>query len=269
MPHPSRRQIFDHLGRVAGMFDALGIGEVMDRATQQHPETRMVTAGHAVNAMVLHGRGCVHQQLDLVPRFFQDTPRSRRLAPWLSDAKPLHDETLGRALDTRDDGDVTALYRLIAATAAARLGLAAPCAHLDRPRFHVDGRSNRDAEPAEQVVHITQGYSRDHRPDLNQVMRELSIEHQAGIPVLMKPLSGNRRDAQECGRIVKEHMAPWPTTAGPTDRVADRARSRETTLQQLATTPITWMTRVPATWHDAQATLAQADLQTMAPLTDG
>ena len=45
--------------------------------------------------------------------------------------------------------------------------------------------------PDEQVVHITHGYSRDHRPDLNQVMLELMVEHQAGIPVLMKPLSGN------------------------------------------------------------------------------
>jgi transposase len=41
------------------------------------------------------------------------------------------------------------------------------------------------------VVHITKGYSRDHRPDLNQVVLELIVEHQAGIPVLMQPLSGN------------------------------------------------------------------------------
>ena len=29
-----------------------------------------------------------------------------------------------------------------------------------------------------QVVHITHGYSRDHRPDLNQVILELIMEHQ-------------------------------------------------------------------------------------------
>jgi hypothetical protein len=40
-------------------------------------------------------------------------------------------------------------------------------------------------------VHITQGYRRDHRPDLNQGMLELVVEHQAGIPVLMKPLRGS------------------------------------------------------------------------------
>jgi hypothetical protein len=33
--HPSAySEILDHLGLVAGMFDELGIGEVIDRATQ-------------------------------------------------------------------------------------------------------------------------------------------------------------------------------------------------------------------------------------------
>jgi transposase len=269
MPHLYRSQILDHLGLVAGMFDELGIGEVIDRATQQNPERRIVTAGHAVNAMVLNGLGFVHQQRYLVPRFFPDKPLSRLVAPLLIEAQHLHDDTLGRALDTLDDCDVTALYRLIAATAAERLGLAAPLAHLDSTSFHVDGRDNSAEEPAEEVVHITPGYSRDHRPDLNQVRLELMIEHQAGMPGLMNPLSGNSSDAQAFGRLVKEHMAQWQTTDGTTSLVADSALYSEANLQQLAKPQIKWITRVPATLPDAQATLAQADLQTMAPLTDG
>lgn len=269
MPPPSRSQIFAPLGLVAGMFDELGIGEVIDRATQQNPETRLVTAGHAVKAMVLNGLGFVNQQRYLVPRCFQDNPLARLWAPWLSEATHLHDETRGRALDTLDACDVTALYSLMAAPAAERLGLAAPCAHLDRTSFHVDGRYHSDEEPAEQVVHITQGDSRDHRPALNQVRLELILEHQAGIPVLMNPLSGHSREAQEFGRIVKEHMAQLQTTYGTTYLGADRALSSEANLPQLAKTQSKWMTRVPATVPDAHATLAQADLQTMAPLTEG
>jgi transposase len=78
-----RSQILDHLGLVAGMFDELGIGDVIDHATQQTPEMRIVTAGHAVKAMVLNGLGFVNQQLYLVPRFFQDKPTARLLAPCL------------------------------------------------------------------------------------------------------------------------------------------------------------------------------------------
>ena len=66
MPHSYRSQILDHLGLVAGMFDELGIGEVIDRATRHHPETRIVTTGYAVKAMVLNGLGFVNPQLSLV-----------------------------------------------------------------------------------------------------------------------------------------------------------------------------------------------------------
>jgi transposase len=67
--------------------------------------------------------------------------------------------------------------------------------HLDTTRFHVDGRYHSDEPPTAQGVHITKGYSHEHRPDLTQVMLELLVEHPAGIPGLMKPLSGNSSDA--------------------------------------------------------------------------
>jgi transposase len=95
----------------------------------------------------------------------------------------------------------------MAATAAERLGLTPRFAHLDSTRFHVDGRYNRDEEPEEQVIHITRGYSRDHRPGLSQVMLELIVEHQAGIPILMQPLSGSGCDAQEFGQVIDAHIA--------------------------------------------------------------
>ena len=55
-PHAYCTQVLDHLGLVAGMFQELGITEVIDKATQQAPELRIVTAGHAAQAMVLNGR---------------------------------------------------------------------------------------------------------------------------------------------------------------------------------------------------------------------
>ena len=267
--HVYRSQVLDHLGLVAGMFEELGIGEVVDQATQQNPEMRIVTAGHAVKAMVLNGLGFVNQQLYLVPRFFQDKPISRLLAPCLLEAKHLNDDALGRALDTLYAYGVTALYSLIAATAAERLGLAPRFVHLDSTSFHVDGRYNSDHAPDEQVVHLTRGYSRDHRPDLNQVMLALIVEPQAEIPVLMQPLSGNSSDAPACGQIIQEHVAQLHTTDGTTYLVADSALYSKDNLQKLSETRLKWMTRVPATLSKAQAALAQADPQTMAPLLDG
>src|SRR5687768_15230785 len=106
----------DHLGLVAGMFEELGITEVIDQTTQQNPEMRLVTVGHAVKAMVLNGLGFVNQQLYLVPLFFHNKPLPRLIAPGIR-ASHLNDDTLGRALDTLYKTGLTELYSLIAATA--------------------------------------------------------------------------------------------------------------------------------------------------------
>ena len=265
---PYRSQVLDHLGLVAGMFDELGIGDVIDQATQQNPEMRDLTVGEAVKAMVLNGLGFINQALYLVPRFFQNKPTYRLISPRVV-PEQLNDDALGRALETLYAYGVTELYSLLAATAAERLGLAPRLAHLDSTSFHVDGRYNSDEEPEDKVVHITRGYSRDHRPDLNQVMLELMVEHQAGIPILMKPLSGNSSDAQDFGEAVRAHVHQLQTTYGMTYLVADGALYSEANLQKLAQTRMQWITRVPATVSAAQAVLAQVNPQALTTLQEG
>jgi transposase len=261
-------QVIDHLGLVAGMFDELGMGEIIDQATQQNPEMRDLTVGEAVKAMVLNGLGFINQALYLVPRFFHNKPTYQLISPRVT-PKQLNDDALGRALDTLYAYGVTELYSLLAATAAERLGLAPRFVHLDTTSVHVDGRDNRDEEPEEQVVHITRGYSRDHRPDVNQVMLELIVEHHAGIPLLMKPLSGHSSDTQDFGEAVRLHVHQLQTTYGLTYLVADRALYREANLEKLAQTQMKWITRVPATLREAQAALAQADPSAMVSLQEG
>src|SRR5919204_278256 len=121
-PPPYRTQNLDHLGLVAGMFDELGIGDVLDQATRQNPEMRDLTVGEAVKAMVLNGLGFINQALYLVPRFFHNKPTYRLISPRVT-PQQLNDDALGRALDTLYAYGVTELYSLLAATAAAHLGL--------------------------------------------------------------------------------------------------------------------------------------------------
>jgi transposase len=267
--HPTyRSQVLDHLGLIAGMFDELSIGDVLDQATHQNPAMRDLTVGEAIKALVLNGLGCINQALSLVPRFFHNTPTSQRISPRVTPA-PLNDDALGRAVETLYASGVTELYSLIAATAAQRLGLAPTFVHLDSTSFHVDGRYHCDEEPAEQVMHITRGYSRAPRPDRNQGMLDVIVERHAGIPVVMKPLSGNSSDAQDFGEVISAHIGQLQTTYGMTCLVADRALYSAENLQKLAETHMKWSTRVPATLSDAQAALAQANPQTMGPRMEG
>jgi transposase len=218
-----RRPVVAHLGLVAGMFDALGLGDGSDRATPQHPALRDLTLGEAGNAMGRNGLGCRHHALDLVPRLCQNNPTDRLMAPRRAPAQ-LTDAARGRALETLYPSGVTERSSLMAATAAERLGLAPRVAHLDRTRVHVDGRDNRDEAPEAQVVPMTRGDRRDQRPDVNQVIVARIVAPQAGLPLRLQPRSGHSRAAPAVGQAVRTPVQPWHTPDGRTSLVAESAR---------------------------------------------
>jgi transposase len=196
-----RSQGLDHRGLVAGMCDALSLGDMIAQATPQHPARRDLTVGEAVNAMVLNGLGCIHQARYLGPSFCPHQPTDRRISPRVAPDQ-LNDDALGRAVDTLDDYGVTALSRLIAATAAQRRGLSPLSLPLDRTSVHVDGRYHSDEPPAAHVVHRTTGSRREHRPDLHHVRWAWIVEPHAGSPGLMQPLSGTSRAPHALGQVM-------------------------------------------------------------------
>lgn len=181
----------EHLGLVAGMFDELGIGELIDEVVVQDKDQRLVSVGRAVKAMVLNGLGFAIRRLYLTPRFFKNKPTERLVGAGVT-PEVLNDDALGRALDSLHAFGVTELFSLLAQRACVRLGVAPKVGHLDSTSFHVDGRY--EAMEGEGLIRLTPGYSRDHRPDLNQAVLELISESEASLPLMMAPLSGNADD---------------------------------------------------------------------------
>lgn len=249
-----RSQTLDHLGLVAGMYEELGIGEVLDRSIPQDTGQRQVTVGQAVKALVLNGLGFINRALYVVPQFFADKPTERLLGAGIL-PEHLNDDVLGRALDTLYEHDVTGLYTLISAQACARLGLVRLTAHLDSTSFHVDGDYDREAELG--VVELRPGYSRDQRPDLNQVMLNLIVEQRAGLPLLMQPLSGNSADTKSFGHLIEAHIDRLNITHQVEYWVADSALYSEANLQTLAAHRGYWVTRVPETLRLAKQQVAE------------
>lgn len=252
-----------HLGLVAGMYEELGIGEVIDRAVPQDEEKRIVSVGQAVKAMVLNGLGFVNQRLYLMPHFFQDKPTERLIGAGIC-PEHLNDDVTGRALDRLYEQDVTSVYALVSMEAVKRLGLRPRCGHLDSTSFHVDGQYNSEQEPEAGVIHITQGYSRDHRPDLNQVVLQLIADNQAGIPLWMEPLSGNSSDKTSFRATVKAHVAQLKREYQLDYLVADSALYTAETLPTL--NDLYWITRVPETLTEARQAIAAAVPVVMASL---
>ena len=60
----------DHLGLIAGMFDELGLSELIDTVIKQDHEQRQVSVGTCVKAMILNGLGFVNRALYPPPAFF-------------------------------------------------------------------------------------------------------------------------------------------------------------------------------------------------------
>ena len=235
----------DHLGLIAGMVDELGLPELIDTVIKQDHDQRQVSIGLCVKAMILNGLGFVNRALYLMPHFFKDKPIERLLGKGIK-AEHLNDDTLGRALDAIYASDPEMLYAQLAAQSVKRLGLSCQIGHIDSTSFHVDGSYNSHQEDIpDGVIQITQGYSRDHRPDLNQVTLQLISEHQAGIPLWMKALSGNHSDKEGFRQTLNAHIKQLQDGVGLSLIVADSALYTAKTLHDLGDFP--WTTRVPET----------------------
>jgi transposase len=232
------------LGLVAGMIEELGLTELIDTVIPQDLSQRHVSIGQCVKAMILNGLGFVNRTLYLMPHFFQDKPVDRLLGQGVK-AEHLNDDVLGRALDTIYDYNPEKLYGQLAAQAVKRLGLSCKIAHLDTTSFHVDGEYNSDQDAPERLIHVTPGYSRDHRPDLNQVVLQLISEHQAGIPLWMETLDGNSNDKESFRNTLNTHMQSLQDNVGLSLIVADSALYTAKTIQEIS--DFFWITRVPET----------------------
>lgn len=262
----------DHLGLVAGMYEELEIGKRIDEHIAQDFEQRKVSVGQAVKALVLNGLGFVRQSLYLTPQFFETRPTERLIGEGI-EPEHLHDDTLGGALDSLYEYGVTELFRDVSAHAIERLGLTSRFAHLDATSFsfHGEYESEEDSNESSEdgVISVQQGYSRDRRPDLNQVVLDLMVEHQAGLPVLMEPLSGNSSDQGSFPELIDRHLSHLQRAHGFDYVVADSALYSADHIGDLDEAGTKFITRVPGTIEEARQALEEADLEAMKSLADG
>lgn len=253
-----------HLGLVAGMCKELKIAETIDQALPV--SEKQVSHGTAVCAMILNGLGFVNQRLYLVPNFFLNKPVGRLLGGGIT-AEQLNDDTLGRTLDAIWTYNATELYAQVAARSCVQLGLKPQFAHLDSTSFHVDGQYNADSPPQEGVIRLSKGYTRDHRPELNQCILNLIVESQASIPVHMSAASGNSDDKTGFRFLVKNHVEQLQNVTGFEYLIADSALYTEETLKELDSR-VMFITRMPETLSITKGLLRQVEVDTMYRIDD-
>ena len=156
----------DHFGIVAGIFDELGIGEVIDRAL---PKTRQHKISHSaiIKAMTLNGLGFVESRLYFYSNFFIGLPTERLLGEGISPSD-LNDDALGRTLDAIFRYGSTELFNEIALTAMSKMAEETHLLHVDTTNFSLFGEYEGDAPDSTDSIEIAFGHAKDNRMDLKR-----------------------------------------------------------------------------------------------------
>ena len=256
----------DHLGLVSSMYDELGIGVKIDTLVQEEKTRRDVSIGTLCKALVLNGLGFTQRTLYMVSSFFEGKPIETLLGEQVCPTQ-LNDSVLGRALDDLHAYGCTRLFSELTPLVCERLGLTPRFLHMDSTDFHLDGHYNAEHPPEEgsQLLHLTKGYSRDHRPDLNQVVLNLIADNQAGIPLHMEALDGNSSDKTSFRETIASYVGQLQTLTGFTYLVTDSAGYTQETIAAYSE-QVYWISRVPETLKASQALIASPEgLQPFTP----
>ena len=256
----------DHLGLVAGMCKELGIADLIDTII---PKTNhhKVSHGQAFIAMLINGLGFHSRTLHMMTDFFKDKPTERLIAP---DILPEHinDDVLGRCLDALYEADVSLLYQIMAEKVVQKLKLKSNALHIDITSFHVDGDYHDDGDDIKRLQ-LVRGYSRDHRPELNQVILELICENQAGIPVYMQAMNGNTNDQKAFAEFTRHHIKSLKSAQESRYMVGDAALYTKETIQSLNDKNLLFVTRVPMKLKESKHLIKSLDCDKFTPMNDG
>ena len=267
MTYPYTKSL-EHHGLVGGFCKEIDLASIIDRALGVS-EHRQVSFGNLFIAMLINGLGFTGRTLHMYSEYFCDKPLERLIAPGV---KPEHinDDALGRCLDALYDYGVSSLYQDIGEAVVKHLKLPCHSVHLDSTSFHYDGVEKLyDGEDDIHHIEVTKGYSRDHRPELNQVVLNLICENQSGIPVYMKPASGNVNDMEGFKKIVKSHINSLKAAQSCRYLVADSALYVKETLQECAKLGQLFITRVPQKLKETKQLLEQSSVLTFTDMGNG
>lgn len=242
----------DHYGLVASVCKDLKIAERIDARISTQDKRRVVSPGKAVVAMILNGLGFTNRRLYLTHQFFESKPVERLLDEPIA-SSDLTDHTLGHALDEIAQYGSSRLFGEVSFETAIENKLLSNINHLDTTSFTVHGEYEGKEEGEPSVVEVTYGHSKDHRPDLKQVVLSLVVNGASSIPIFMEPLNGNNSDKASFHETIKkvrefqkeinvENKFKW---------VADSALYTKDKL--LKSNDYLWLTRVPETIKEAKA----------------
>jgi len=161
---------------------------------------------------------------------------------------------LGRSLDRCFDYGTELLFSEIALRVCQQEGIETRFNHLDTTSFNVSGEYLADTD--EQTVEITYGYSKAHRPDLKQVMLEMMVSQDGGIPLIGKAQNGNASDNTVFKARSAALIESFSHSDTPRYLIADSKLYTEDNAENLKS--LSFITRIPNTIKRVGETIDRA-----------
>jgi transposase len=251
----------DHLGIVAGLIDEIGIVETINSKLGIDPREN-ISAGILVKAILLNGLGFVSRPLYLFSQFFEDKGIEILLGSGV-ESDYINDDKIGRVMDKLYKYGLNNLFIEIVLSVIKKFKIDTKYLHLDATSFHLHGeyKTEEKSEKEEEIIRerpiiITKGYSRDHRPDLKQVVLDLITSSDGDIPLLMRVGDGNEADKAVFGKILVEFKKQ---IIFDSIMVCDSALYSQENLKLIE--HLKWISRVPMTIKTAQKLVQSVEVE--------
>lgn len=251
----------DHLGIVAGLIDEIGIVETINSKLGIDPREK-ISAGILVKAILINGLGFVSRPLYLFSQFFDDKGIKILLGEDV-ESDYINDDKIGRVMDKLYKYGLNNIFIEIVLSVITKFQIDIKYSHLDATSFHLHGDYNNEESKAkssevtkERPIIITKGYSRDHRPDLKQVVLDLITSGDGDLPLFMRAGDGNEADKAVFGKILVEFKKQ---IIFDSIMVCDSALYSQQNLQLIQN--IKWISRVPMTIKKAKELVQSVEIE--------
>ena len=236
-----RVERLDHLGLIASVINALGLVSLID-ARLKPDDQEAITSGEAVTGMILNGLGFANRPLSLSPQFFANKPLDLLFRPDVT-AERFNRFKLGRTLEEVNTYGSDLLLSELALVVCQPEAIDQRFNHLDTTSFSLPG--DYVPESDQQAITIPQGYSKDHRPDLQQAVLELRVSQDGGVPLVSKTWDGNASESQMFQDRAKALRSTFAQSPPPRYLIADSKLYSKDKAVQLK--PLGCIPRIPET----------------------
>ena len=240
---PVRSYVMGPAPVLARLIDELKWVEIIDEFVPR-PDSKL-SVGLRTKALLVN-IGTNREALYRVEEFYAQRDVEVLLGSGVS-ADDLHDDALARALDALYDAGLEALYARIALHTLRRLRVLSDSNELIP--IHADTTSlSMTGEYLDQTAfRIDRGFSKDHRPDLKQIVFGLCTVHGLGLCANVNP--GNLDDHTWNFENIQQLLSQLDEeTRKRSVYVADAALVTKDNLELLAEEDIHFISRLPGTY---------------------